>query len=148
MTAANGASPGGSRKSSPFPIAKGASGLDVDKATAWLHANASHSVLGSKGKCATYIRLALAAGGVKLQTYPVSAKDYGSYLKTAGFAANLGDDVLPGDIVVIQSPNAKHPDGHIAMYDGTRWISDFYQNDFWGGPTYRLDQPSHKFYRP
>ena len=30
-----------------------------------------------------------------------------------------------------------HPHGHIAMYSGNHWISDFVQRDMWGGNAYR-----------
>ena len=39
----------------------------------------------------------------------------------------------------------KHPDGHMAMYDGKEWKSDFNQNDMWGG-SIRNENPSYKIY--
>jgi len=35
-----------------------------------------------------------------------------------------------------------HPHGHIQMYNGTQWISDFRQNSFWPGSDYRNFTPS------
>lgn len=39
-----------------------------------------------------------------------------------------------------------NPYGHIAMYNGEQWISDFPQNDFWGGSAYR-NQAEYTFFR-
>ena len=37
----------------------------------------------------------------------------------------------PGDVVVID-PNDKHPYGHIAMFDGLNWYSDYKQRTWHG----------------
>lgn len=51
-----------------------------------------------------------------------------------------------GDIVVIQNID-NHPHGHIAIYNGEHWISDFEQRDFGGGQSYRTIKPKHTFFR-
>lgn len=120
--------------------------MDIEKAVAHLDASASYA---SKHKCAAYVRRAMLAGGLAIDPHPLYAKDYGPYLTRAGFesiSAN-GYKATKGDIVVIQSYAAKDPAGHIAMYDGTRWVSDFKQRDIWAGPGYRIHKPAMQVYR-
>ncbi|HGW5057066.1 MULTISPECIES: C40 family peptidase [Citrobacter] len=52
-----------------------------------------------------------------------------------------------GDVVVIQPYAGGHAAGHMAIYDGQDWYSDFKQRDFWGGPGYRSSKPAHQMYR-
>lgn len=101
----------------------------------------------SKGHCAKYTRLAIAAGGIQLiQT--MSAKDYGSSLLKAGFTA-LPPSTKPekGDVVVIQPYPGGLQYGHMAMYDGKTWYSDFKQRDMYPGPGYRRTHPPYVIYR-
>jgi hypothetical protein len=35
-----------------------------------------------------------------------------------------------GDVIVIQDVKG-HPNGHIELYDGKNWVSDFIQQDMW-----------------
>ena len=125
---------------------------DVDEAVAHLNDNKKGA---ATGRCAQFVREALEAGGMDMAGHPGSAKDYGNFLGTKGFNAVPENGYMPekGDIVVIdavttaQGAKKDHPDGHIAMYNGTTWISDFAQRDFWGGPDYRKVKPEHTFYR-
>jgi hypothetical protein len=105
----------------------------------------SHAEASSHGHCARYVRQAIERGGIILnRTY--SARNYGSSLTAAGFREVLGGPQR-GDVVVIQAI-AGHPDGHMAMFDGHIWISDFRQlHGFYPGPAYRAAQPSYKIYR-
>jgi type VI secretion system secreted protein VgrG len=121
--------------------------LDIDAAIKALDANVQP---GPTGKCATHVRKALEAGGLDLSVRPVSAKDYGPTLKTKGLkSAELKNyQPLKGDIVVIQSYQGGDPHGHIAMYNGTQWVSDFKQRDMWGGPGYRKNTPNYEVFRP
>lgn len=101
----------------------------------------------SHGICATYVRLAIRAGGIEL---PIThfAKDYGPVLISAGFRPlKPGETPQTGDIVVIQPRPGGNPAGHIALFDGSTWYSDFRQRDMWGGPGYRQAKPSHVIYR-
>jgi type VI secretion system secreted protein VgrG len=126
--------------------------MNTDNAVSHLDAQARG---GSIGKCAAYVRRAIQAGGIKLRTpYPISAKDYGPYLKEYGFSSVMprpNPDYIPdkGDIVVIQSYSVLHPHGHIAMHNGSRWVSDFRQNgvDIWPGQGYRKYKPAYDIYR-
>ena len=102
----------------------------------------------SLGRCAEYTRRAIEAGGVTLQR-TISAKDYGASLQQAGFVP-LGQTTSgyeAGDVVVIQ-PIPGHPDGHMAMYNGSGWVSDFRQlHGLYPGPGYRNQHPSFSVYR-
>lgn len=116
-----------------------------DKKVAVAHLS-THARSASHGKCAEYVRKAVEAGGVRLQRH-TSAKDYGGSLIAAGFVAQDVSILTAGDVVVIQ-PVTGHRHGHVAMYDGTRWISDFKQpNGFYPGESYRKSKPSFVIYR-
>lgn len=82
----------------------------------------------SAGLCAKYVRIALQAAGYKFTPNP-SAYQYATRgtLAKAGFA-KISNNAKPqvGDVVVI-SRSRKHPHGHIAIYDGRNWVSDFRQ---------------------
>lgn len=111
--------------------------------------------------CAAFVREALQAGDLFINPHPVNARDYGPALMANGFGSMNMDKYVPaaGDIVVIQPyPSGKDAKGkaykgsdsagHIAMYDGRRWVSDFVQRDMMGGPGYRKHATSFAVYRP
>lgn len=105
-----------------------------------------HAEARSHGRCARYVREAIERGGITLQRTE-SAHNYGPSLRAAGFRDVTGSFPQIGDVVVIQ-PVSGHPDGHMAMYDGQIWISDFRQyNGFYPGQSYRNAQPAYKMYR-
>lgn len=106
-----------------------------------------HALSSSHNLCATYVRHALHAGGVDTTGVRL-AKDYGPALESAGFiATGSGQTLLAGDIIVIQPYPGGNRAGHIAIYDGSNWYSDFRQHDMWAGPGYRANRPPHKIYR-
>lgn len=107
----------------------------------------SHAQPGSTNNCAKYVRLAIQAGGVNVP-HTLSAKDYGAKLEIVGFQAVPATTPLqPGDVAIIQ-PIPGHPHGHMAMYDGKIWISDFRQlHGFYPGQSYRAIRPPYQFYR-
>ncbi len=121
-------------------------GFDIDKAVAYLESNLFPE---SKGECAKHVRLAILAGGVNIYPNPVPAKDYDSYLIKHGFTEISKEDYTPvkGDIAVIQPYPGGKPYGHICMFGGEIWLSDFAQRDMWSGPQYREQKPSHKLFR-
>lgn len=98
----------------------------------------SHAHRKSQGRCAMYVRQALEAGGLNMNGHPSEAYQYVDFLPKVGFyeVDKSGYIPQPGDVIVIQ-PVAGHPHGHIAMYSGSNWISDFVQIDMWGGSDYR-----------
>jgi hypothetical protein len=101
----------------------------------------SHAHSSSISKCATYVKNALQAGGIKYVSCDASdckgqpfiasycQKLYDSKPGDYGTRGNkLNGRWEKGDIVIIDSFN-KHKYGHIAMWTGTQWISDFKQNN-------------------
>jgi hypothetical protein len=106
----------------------GPSGLDRAKVAAWLRTNAGAT---SQGLCANYCRRALEAGGYDMSGHPRAAGDYGPFLKSLGASRVATENYVPetNDIAVFDKTTA-HPYGHIQIYDGTRWISDFIQPRF------------------
>lgn len=94
----------------------------------------------SKHQCAKYVRMALEAGGISTAGRPVNAKEYVHFLPSIGFKhirlvkydapyATYMKMAMPGDIAVMECP--KGGPGHICMYTGKQWISDFKQNRAW-----------------
>ncbi len=123
--------------------------FDIHKAVAHLD---SHAKEKSQGRCARYVREALqAGGGVISPPYPLSAKDYGPRLIHMGFAMVSSQDYTPrkGDVVVFQAPSTS-PHGHIQMYNGRIWVSDFFQStqqDIYPGHQYRKDRVNYEIFR-
>jgi hypothetical protein len=110
-------------------------GFNITNAINHLTSNAQAS---SIGRCAQYVRMALEAGGLSTDGRPVSAYGYADWLQTVGFSVvHITDNFQPGDIIVHAAIGTTHPHGHIAMFNGEQWISDFVQNDKYGGSAYR-----------
>ena len=101
---------------------------DVRKATSYLRDRAKRQPA-PPWECAEYTRRAIEAGGIILERTG-RAKDYGGSLEQAGFR-RLPASAQPraGDVVVFGA-FGRHRDGHMAMFDGTQWISDFLQPHF------------------
>lgn len=101
-----------------------------------------------QGLCATYVRRAIEAAGLDTTGHPRFAKDWGPTLLHLGFqpVAPAGYAAILGDIVVMQGTSESVP-GHIEGYDGTNWISDFVQQAFWPGPSFRQEKPDFVVYR-
>ncbi|NHZ94767.1 CHAP domain-containing protein [Massilia sp. CCM 8734] len=117
---------------------------NVNAAVAHLN---SHAMPASTSNCAKFVRQAIAAGGVTVVNTN-SAKDYGIRLTNAGFVAVQGAP-RAGDVAVIQ-PIPGHPDGHMTMYNGTQWVSDYKQpavHGYYPSPAYRQQKPPVTFYR-
>ncbi|MCX8983828.1 CHAP domain-containing protein [Citrobacter portucalensis] len=102
---------------------------------------------GPTSNCAAYVRQAIHAGGINvINTH--HAKDYGPMLEAAGFRKiSSTQSPMAGDVVVIPPYTGGSASGHMAIYDGQDWYSDFKQRDFWGGPGYRSSKPSYQMYR-
>jgi hypothetical protein len=105
-----------------------ASVLHKSQLAAWMDA---HALTRSSHHCAMYCRLGMEAAGLSTQDRPRSgdAGDYGPFLLRHGAQVVAKDLYTPqvGDTVVLEK-NAQHPYGHIEMYDGRRWVSDFMQH--------------------
>ncbi len=152
--------------------------LNIQKAIETLRANAAiiatdnaerlsqgldHHLRYGRSQCAHYVKLAISSpngGGLKLENSGInSAKDYGPCLISNGFIAVSGVTTSlvggiynitgqqPGDVVVVQNaPN--HPHGHMAMFDGTNWVSDYVQvKGFYPAQVYRTNNISYVLYR-
>ena len=105
-----------------------------------------HARSASHGKCAEYVRRAIEAGGVRLHRH-ASAKDCGDSLVAAGFSVQDTSILNAGDVVVIQAI-AGHRHGHVAMYDGAKWVSDFKQrHGLYPSESYRKLKPAFAIYR-
>ncbi len=115
----------------------------------------------STGKCAQYFRQALEEGGLSTDGRPNHAKDYGAFLIKLGFTPITTNEYLVGDVVVWQGFSGvkgtlkDHPFGHVQMFNGTIWKSDYAQNSvpsidptgFWPGGDYRIANPSWQAFR-
>jgi RHS repeat-associated protein len=119
--------------SDPFGLCKNAKGEDVpcpdkDKVVKWMQDNA-----GSKptGKCAHVCRLGLDEGGFDSGgQQPIAAGDYGPFLLGRGAGeVPEGKAAEAGDIAVFDK-TATHKYGHIQIFDGKQWLSDFKQKGF------------------
>lgn len=85
----------------------------------------------SQGRCALYVRKALQSAGYEF-TPQASAYMYANgTLQGAGFVQISASNYRPqvGDVVVFDR-TGKHPHGHIQIYDGSDWVSDFRQPNF------------------
>jgi hypothetical protein len=102
--------------------------LDKDKLVKWMD---DHAESGSVHLCATYVRKGLEAGGLNTDLRPNLAKDYGPFLLKIGFVAvpEVGYTPQAGDLVVFEGTD-KHTAGHVQVYDGKQWVSDFKQNSY------------------
>src|SRR5437879_6200418 len=118
---------------------------DRDKAVSFLN---SHASVTSHGRCAEYTRKAIESGGVLLARH-LYAKDYGAGLRAAGFLSlgQISAGYLPGDVVIVDAIEG-HPSGHIAMFNGASWISDFkQQHGLYPGAAYRSKRPRYTIFR-
>jgi len=130
---------------------------DLEKALTHLrtHARPAYGV----GKCATYVREAIEAGGLHVsRAGSGSGKDFGFRLVLIGFQpVPAGSAYQKGDVAVIdgftkttaEGIKKDHTDGHVAMYDGTQWISDFKQSGTspYPGSDYSKASPKYVIYR-
>ena len=136
----------------------------VDKLKADKIANGQPNLFG-EGKCAHYVANAVEqGGGLPATSRPQDAKNFGSWLENNNFSPVASWDGQPsssisqngyvsdytpqaGDVAVIQPYDGGNPSGHMDMYNGSQWVSDFRQQDIWGGKGYRTQQPSYVIYR-
>jgi len=106
-----------------------------------------HASSVSHGRCAEFTRKAINEGGIDIG-HTHFARDYGRLLEKSGFRPiGAGEDPRAGDVVIIQPYPGGNPSGHMAIFDGTSWYSDFIQRDIWAGPGYRKVHPAYVIYR-
>ena len=124
---------------------------DLDAAIAHLQ-NAAHEDPGKK--CGVYVREAIEAGGIRMNkalnpTKEGSAFGFGPILRDTGFRTMApGEKLQKGDVVVFQATKG-HKHGHVAMFDGKQWISDFKQDSIYAATDYqKVDAPYVIYRRP
>jgi len=104
--------------------------LDKSRLSDWMDA---HALVHSSHHCAMYCRLGMEAAGLNTSDRPQSgdAGDYGPFLLRHGAQTVPQAAYSPqvGDVVVFDK-TSEHPNGHIEMYDGHHWVSDFMQRTF------------------
>lgn len=115
----------------PSLFKRNPNGWNIKNACEWLQKN-SHTE--STHRCAKYVRMAIEAGGLSTAGRPTWAWMYINFLPKIGFK-HIGTYVQngytpePGDIAVyLKGGNTKVP-GHICMWTGIQWCSDFKQNN-------------------
>ena len=87
----------------------------------------SKAVSKSLGKCARYVRIAMQTAGYKFTPMPSAYQYAQGTLSSAGFGQiSTKTPYQIGDIIVI-AKSGKHVHGHICIWDGKNWISDFIQ---------------------
>ncbi|SHK07420.1 glycoside hydrolase family 19 protein [Chryseobacterium polytrichastri] len=113
---------------------------DIEKAVAHLNKNALPK---SNSQCALYVRQAINAGGI----YNLSghAREYYNTdkLVKSGFT-KIGTNIESinlekGDIAAFSGVKG-HSYGHIAMWNGSQWVSDFKQKSFWVANQYSVEK--------
>lgn len=88
-----------------------------------------HANKKSVSLCAYYIRKSIEAGGCPTFLHPQAACEYPDFLLCLDFSEiSSTDSIEIGDIVIFKAV-ANHPYGHIAIWNGTQWISDFRQRN-------------------
>ena len=113
------------------------SGWNIQEACNWLH---NHSRVKSSGWCARFVRLSIEAGGLSTAGHPNWAWRYINYLPKIGFEflgkfdnSYKGDggtySPQPGDIAVYTKGRDTSVPGHICMWTGVSWESDFKQKN-------------------
>jgi hypothetical protein len=124
--------------------------INIEKFVKHLRENADQVGFGNR-QCGLYVRKALQAGGAYFNEYepPPYGKLYGPTLERLGFhEIGVADPdqfhFMRGDVMVME-PYTGSIEGHVAGYDGQRWISDFFQRDFWAGPKYRTQKPRPQY---
>lgn len=115
----------------------------ISTAVKYLNDNTGYNF---KEQCWKYVKDALVKGGLPDNSI-IPAADASPYLEKNGYkciyagyneghkGTNYGQPCL-GDITVFEK-TAGHPYGHIAMWCGNNWISDFKQNGNWVSNSYR-----------
>ncbi|HHA1768006.1 TPA: hypothetical protein ACOEDU_001486 [Enterobacter ludwigii] len=113
-----------------------------------------------ESKCARYVKKALIAGGASVKNSAIeSAKKYGPWLIENNFKVVDNTTTVSsggvftisgqqtGDVVVIQAA-PHHVHGHMAMFNGKHWVSDFVQEKgFYPAQIYRDNKIAYTLYR-
>ena len=95
------------------------------------------------------IRLSLEAGGLNTKGYPMLSKDYGPFLSKLGFSLITTINYFPkaGDMRVFQPYPGGDSPGHVDMFNGSQWVSDFKEANFWPSAKYKKYHPGYQIFR-
>lgn len=117
---------------------------DAEKAVNYV---TEHAARRSQGLCARYVRMALEAGGCNTWGHPLTADAYNDFMESLDFTRIEKKNYYPkkGDVVVFASVKG-HPFGHIAMWNGRQWVSDFRQKGIFVAEAY-FKTGNHNYYR-
>lgn len=85
--------------------------------------------------CAWFVMRAMQAGGCPIGIYP--AYYYSKVLPKYGFKVIDTKDYKKGDIIVFPAIK-NHIFGHIAIWNGEQWVSDFKQKSMFPASGYRF----------
>lgn len=104
----------------------------------------SQALSKSHNCCAWYVMKAMWVGGKPVYILPAWGYEY--ILPSMGFEEVSRKNYEPkeGDIVVFPRING-HIFGHIAMWNGKQWVSDFKQKNFAVAKEY--EKSAYKYYR-
>lgn len=102
----------------------GAVPVRASDASTYVTKNAAPS---STGYCARFVRKGLQAAGYKFTPLPY-AKDYNNGAMTKMGFSTIANDSKPqkGDVMVMPAQGG-HKAGHMQIYNGSNWVSDFVQ---------------------
>ena len=105
-----------------------------------------HAEKKSIGLCAMYVRKAMIAGGIPLYKGG-NAWHYKYLLPILGFEeVDKKEKKMVGDIVVFQ-PIGKRWFGHIAIWNGKQWVSDFKQRSIIVHSDYTKEECEYAIFR-
>lgn len=99
----------------------------------------SHTLNRSHTLCAGFVMRALWSGHCYIGLY--SAWSYKYILPLYGFKVVDTTNYKKGDIIVFPAVS-KHIWGHIAIYNGSQWVSDFKQKSKVVAPAYNTVKPT------
>ena len=104
----------------------------------------SHSAQRLRSMCAWYVTKSMWHGGCPIGLVPAYA--YVKTLPQMGFEEIPSKGYVPikGDISVLPQ-NEKSSFGHIAIYDGKQWVSDYQQKNFYPNSYYKKKGQEHYF---
>lgn len=83
----------------------------------------------SQSLCAKYVREAIQNGGISIIARPSCAYHYKDFLPILGYYT-VEKPYKKGDVVVWM-PTGERKYGHIAIFTGDGWVSDFKQKSFY-----------------
>lgn len=113
---------------------------NIDKAVSFIEL---HALPKSHTCCAWFVMRAMNAGGCPIGILPAFA--YKNVLPKYGFIEiNKDSPIKKGDIIVFPAIK-NHIYGHIAMWTGKQWVSDFKQKSMF--PAYKYKYTNYKIFR-